>query len=320
MASSQRPFVSVVSLTYNRKDQVSALLSALRRQAYPAFEIILVDNASTDGTSQTIRQEFPEVTLIQAPENQRNYSYNLGIAAARGDYVVMMDDDGLPGSDDWISQVVECLESDPKLAVVACTVRMQDTGRIAADSPQFVPELQAPSGYPCAAYNGTGVALRKRAVEEVWPMYPKPFFHTYIELDLCTRLVDKGWKVKHFPEIEVWHCRASDGSDPTRNYYGLRNYYWYIWTRYPWPAVVFETAHQLAYNLKLVSRRQVPFSHLTEALCDAMKDFSEALRCRHPVSLSTVTYFRRVRRHGNWHGIAPESVSASTITKAEELR
>jgi len=201
------PQVSVISLTRNRREQISNLLHALRQQDYHPFEIIVVDNASTDGTAEFIIKEFPEVQLIRSSKNDGNYSYNLGVNAAKGVYLLMTDDDGLPMKSDWIRQVVMRFETNPRLGAVACTIRMSDTGKIAFDSPQFWPEGNLESGYPCVAYNGTGAGLRTEAIRNLMPIYPKYYFRSWIELYLCTRLLQTDWDVRCFPNIEVWHCR-----------------------------------------------------------------------------------------------------------------
>jgi GT2 family glycosyltransferase len=309
MDSRPSPLVSVISLTYNRKDQIAKLLLSLRQQEYDPFEVIVVDNASTDGTADFIGSEFPEVRLLRSPENLRNHSYNLGIEAAEGVYLLMMDDDGLPAEVDWIARVVTQFEANPRLGAVACTIRMKDTGRIAHDSPQFVPEGSLESGYPCAAYNGTGAGLRATAVRGLMPVYPKPSFHSWIELHLCTRLLQDGWDVRHFPDIEVWHNRASGSGVPTLAYHGLCNYYWYVWQFYPWPHVLSETLHELSSRLKLAVQGQMPFRHYWHATRDAFLGSRAALTQRQPISKKTLAYLRRVRRHGNWHGIVPETVA-----------
>lgn len=308
MVSNQSPLVSVVSLTYNRKEQVGNLLRALRQQDYRPFEVIIVDNASTDGTATFIEAEFPEVRLIQSPENLGNFSYNLGVEAARGVYLLMIDDDGLPAKADWIQQVVARFEANPRLGAVACTVRVQDTGKIAPDSPQFVPQGSLESGYPCVAYNGTGAGLRAAAVTPLIPIYPKPYFRSWIELYLCTRLLEAGWDVRCFPDIEIWHCRPSGCSDPPLAYYGLRNYLWYVLEFYPMPHLMFELLHYLGSRTKLMLQRKIAVDLYLRSFWDAIRDFTDAIGYRTPISPSLVAHLKWVRRHGNWHGIAPAVV------------
>lgn len=304
-----KPRVSVVSLAYNRRENVRELLTALRRQTYPAVEVILVDNASPDGTAEMVRQQFPEVRLIEAGDNLGMVAYNLGFEAARGDYILVMDDDGLPGSDDWIAQVVARFEANPRLGAVSCTIRMRDTGRLAHDSPQFVPKSDDPAtGYPGVAFNGTGAALRTEALRQVG-YYPWHFNIVFLELYVCSKLVDASWDVRHFPELEVWHSRSSGSNLRHADYYGLRNYFWYVWELYPTSWMLYETAHELGRVGKTVWRKDAPLNKALRSLADAFKGFRQPFRQRAPLKPETVAYLRWVRRHGNWHGLAPELVA-----------
>jgi GT2 family glycosyltransferase len=300
-----KPDVTLVSLAFNRRENVRELLTSLHYQSYPSFEVILVDNASSDGTVEMVRSDFPEVELIESGSNLGMVAYNLGFEAARGDYILVMDDDGLPGSDDWIAQVVARFEANPQLGVVSCTLRMRDTGRLGHDSPQFVPKGDEQLGYPGVAFNGTGAGLRAEALHAVG-YYPVYFFRTYLELHLCTRLIEAGWTVSHFPSIEVWHSRPSRSSFRPGMYHGLRNYYWYVWERYPLQSVFYETLHRTGYYLKLGRKGATSWWELTRALRDTLLGIHNPLRHRKAISPGTLRYLRWVRRHGNNHGLAPE--------------
>ena len=265
-----------------------------------------MDNASTDGTAEMVRRDFAEVRLIETSANQGMVAYNLGFEAAQGDYILVMDDDGLPARDDWIAQIVARFEANPRLGAISCTIRMRDTGKIAHDSPQFVPEGNDGAGYPGVAFNGTGAGLRTAALRGAG-YYPWHFFRTYLELHLCTRLLGQGWHVLHFPELEVWHCRQSQSAqERPYTYFGLRNYYWYIWELYPRPQVLGETFHELGSRFKLLLGGRIPVSLFWRATRDAFLGMRKALALRHPVSTDTIGHMRRVRRHGNWHGLTPE--------------
>ncbi len=295
------PLVSVVVLTHNRRDSVLALMEALQQQDYSHREVILVDNLSTDGTIESVTASYPSVSILRSPRNLGAPTYNLGLANAKGRYVLLMDDDGLPCTVGWISQVVEVFESDPHLGAVACTIRMRDTGLIAYDSPQFIPHGSSASGFPAVAYNGTGAGLRMDAVRRVGD-YPSGYFLSWIELHLCTRLIDAGWSVRYFPDIEVWHCRASGPVRRPNTYYALRNYLWYVWAFYPWPDVFTETGHYLASCAMRVVRGDVPLRIVARALGAAFVRWPSEPSTRRPISRETLNYLRSVRRCGNISG------------------
>jgi len=247
----------------------------------------------------------PDVRVFRCPQNFGNVSYNFGFANARDKYILIIDDDGLPASSDWISQAVNRFESNPRLGAVACPIRMRDTGRVAYDSPQFVPDGDHINGFPAVAYNGTGAGLRADALRQVG-YYPFHFFISWSELHLCTRLIEAGWQVRYFPSPEVWHSRPSGSTDRPWTYYGLRNYFWYVWTFYPWPQVLRETFRYLGYCLKLVLKGQLALSLLTRAWFDLCVGWPRISSNRQPVSHRTIAYLHRVRQCGNRCGLVPE--------------
>jgi GT2 family glycosyltransferase len=289
---------------------------ALRRQTYPSFETIVVDNNSLDGTADHIRRQFPEVRLIETGENLGMVAFNLGFEAAKGEYILVIDDDGLPAREDWISQVVSRFEANPCLGAVCCTIRMRDTGRVAHDSPQFAPNGDGERGYPGVAYNGTGAGLRAEALQQAG-LYPWPYFINYLELHLCTRLIDKGWQVRYFPGIEVLHCRPSGSSHPAASYYGLRNYYWYVWQFYPWPTVLAETLHGFGWRCRSVLRGQVSFALHLRSTWDAFSALGHVIGKRQPVSRDTLAYLRTIRRHEDRSGRVAEVVRCKACGQGE---
>jgi GT2 family glycosyltransferase len=304
-SSASDPLVSVVSLAYNRRANVLELLEALRWQDYRNVEIVLVDNNSQDGTVGAVESAHPEVRLFRCPQNFGMVSYNFGFANARGQYILVIDDDGLPASSDWISRVVACFEADPCLGAVACTIRMRDTGRVAYDNPQYSSVGDELAGFEAAAYNGTGAGLRAEGLHKVG-YYPFAFFRSFLELHLCTRLIDAGWEVRYFPKLEVWHSRPSGSTNRPVTYYGLRSYFWYLWTLYPWPEVTTESIRYLGYCLKLLLRRHLAVTVLARALRDACLGWPRLSADRRPVSSSTVTHLERVRAYTNRSALVPE--------------
>jgi GT2 family glycosyltransferase len=304
MNSTSSPLVSVISVAYKRRDNVLKLMEALRQQDYTNFEVIVVDNDSQDGTAEAIEALYPEVKVLRSPQNFGMVAYNFGLANAKGKYILVIDDDGLPASFDWISQVVNCFEANPRLGAVACTIRMCDTGRLGYDSPQFVLNGDLTHGYQTVAYNGTGAGLRATALHQVGH-YPFHFFRSWLELHLCTRLIEAGWEVRYFPSIEVWHSRPSGSINRPVTYYGLRNYLWYVWTFYPWPQVAGETIHVLGSRLKLTLTRRMPLGTFMKALMDGVLGWLCQPSTRQPISHETLTYLRRVREYSNDQGVVP---------------
>ena len=81
--------VSLVICVWNRRDDLRENLHAIGRQTLPPLEVIVVDNASEDGTPEMVREEFPDVRLIRMPHSGYGAceTFNIGFATARGEYV-----------------------------------------------------------------------------------------------------------------------------------------------------------------------------------------------------------------------------------------
>jgi glycosyltransferase involved in cell wall biosynthesis len=106
---SYRPLVSVVIPTYNRNRQVQAALKSVLAQTYPEFEIIVVDDGSTDGTGETLQQivssqgsSSKQVRYFFQPNQGQSAARNKGIDEARGEWVAFLDSD-----DVWVPEKLE---------------------------------------------------------------------------------------------------------------------------------------------------------------------------------------------------------------------
>lgn len=305
MNESSQPLVSVISLSFNRRNKINNLMIALYKQNYRNFEIIVVDNNSQDDTVEFLRSNYPEVKIIRCPENFGYVAYNFGFSNAQGEYLLIIDDDGLPASKDWIDRTVSYFESNPRIGAIGYTIRMQDTGLLAYDSPNYELSSNSVVGYPSAAFNGTGAALRSLALDEVG-LYPFYFFRSWCELHLCTRLIEHGWEVNYVPDLEVWHCRPSGSINRPITYYGLRNYFWYIWSFYPWPQVFTETIRYLVSCFLAVMQGKLKLTILLKASYHAANSWSQYSKERKPISNSTLISLKRRREAGNEHGVVKE--------------
>ncbi|HET9257638.1 MAG TPA: glycosyltransferase family 2 protein, partial [Pseudonocardiaceae bacterium] len=109
--------VTVVIATRNRCPELIRTLRHLRALAPPP-PVVVVDNGSTDGTAQAVREEFSEVVVLELPRNYGASARNLGVLAARTPYVAFSDDDSwwAPGA---LRQAATVLDNHPDLGLVA---------------------------------------------------------------------------------------------------------------------------------------------------------------------------------------------------------
>ena len=110
----KKNLASIIIVTYNHREYLDACLKSVLKQDYP-HEIILVDNCSQDGTVNFVKEHFPEVIVIESPDN-RGYGAgnNLGVKHARGEYVVILNPDTIV-EEDWLSSLLSPLRHQPKV-------------------------------------------------------------------------------------------------------------------------------------------------------------------------------------------------------------
>lgn len=114
----KKPRVSVVIPTHNLKKELLVCVESVVNQDYSNLETIVVDNASTDGTYEAVKEKFPQVKLFRNPKNLGvTGGRNAGIKNATGEYVFFFDHD-MVAEPNMISELVKVAQSDPKIGIV----------------------------------------------------------------------------------------------------------------------------------------------------------------------------------------------------------
>ena len=231
----KQPLVSIVSVCWNRKNEIHESLLRIREIDYPNLEIIVVDNASTDGTATMIESVFPEVRLLHMPENSGVAAYNAGFKTAQGEYIVILDDDSFPHQDS-LKRMVKKFENDPSLGVVAFDVRnfynYDDVKNETIETGENLETVAAAKDY-LLAFNGAGAGVRREALEQAG-FYPEEFFLYWNEQDTAFRILDKGYDIQFFSDVVAYHKFSPlNRSSRRAPFYYTRNAFWLIWKNYP---------------------------------------------------------------------------------------
>lgn len=114
--------VSVITVSYNGSRLLPRLLESLRRLTYPSIETVVVDNGSTDGSADLVRQRFPWVRLVEAPGNLGFAGgNNLGIRETRAPFVALINNDAFP-EPEWIDRLLAAAEADDTVAAVTSKI------------------------------------------------------------------------------------------------------------------------------------------------------------------------------------------------------
>ena len=235
--------------THNRVDELRTTLVSLRDRRGVEFETIVVDDASSDGTAEAVRAEFPEVTLVRFESNRGSVAArNEVLRRASGEIIVGLDDDSRFIEPDAIGPpLVVRMRAEPDLGILSFQPigperpeRMTESGRLRGE-------------WHCSSFAACGVAIRRSVLNKTG-LLPEFFFHAYEEPDLCLRVWDAGYRVLQWNEVVVYHAFTPQGRNEQRTHRRhARNEAASVLMRYPphlaGPAAAYKLASQLRYAM-----------------------------------------------------------------------
>lgn len=212
----EEPLVSVVVLNFNGGDVLRECLRSVSRTEYSDFEVIVVDNCSSDGSCLVVEREFPQFRLVR---NSGNFGYskgnNVGIACSRGDFVVLLNNDTVvtPG---WLSELVREARRDPdcfyqpKILFVGSD-RINSAGNCVQlfgfAFPRGLGEVdvgQYDGKCEVSYASGACVLASKRLVEDVG-LLDEGFFTFYEDVNWGWRGLMRGFRTVYVPSAVVYH-------------------------------------------------------------------------------------------------------------------
>jgi GT2 family glycosyltransferase len=246
MPASPAP-VAVVIATRNRGPELLGTLTRLRAlDEQPP--IVVVDNGSTDGTTELVRGQHPGVQVVGLRRNHGGAARNLGARLVDSPYVAFSDDDSwwAPGA---LSRAAELLERHPRLAVLAARVLVGPDQRLdpvcdeMAHSP--LPPADDLPGPSVLGFIACGAVVRRAAFLEAGGFDVRLGVGGEEEL-LSVDLAARGWGLAYVEEV-VAHHHPSPSRDPSgRRRVQVRNALWTAWLRRPLGGAARQTAHLAA--------------------------------------------------------------------------
>jgi GT2 family glycosyltransferase len=219
--------LSIIILSYNRWEALERTLAQLDQQPAvrgdderSAARIIVVDNASTDGTQARVRECFPQVQLIELEQNQGAGAFNIGAATSHDDLLLILDDDACPDAA-ALSSAIDLLARRPDLAAVALHPMHPQTRQ--SEWP-WAARRQGPlENFPAM---GCGNLVRRSAWASVGG-YEGAFFLYRNDVDLALKLLNAGHGVYFDPSWVVWHDSPAAARKSLRWFeLAMRNWVW----------------------------------------------------------------------------------------------
>ncbi|MEJ6006934.1 glycosyltransferase family 2 protein [Paucibacter sp. AS339] len=223
--------LSVLIVSYNSRPQLPALLNLLMQELAPLdAELLLVDNASHDGSADLVAEQFPAVRLLRSRQNLGfAAANNLAARAARGRILLLLNPDALPERG-AIAQGLALMRQHPEVGLAGACLRdeqgrQQPSGRMFPSLPQeaivlsglaarfprsrwlgWLDRSWADPAQPATVdwVPGAFALLRHRLFDSIGG-FDERFFLYYEEVDLCRRIQAAGYRVQYWPQLKVQH-------------------------------------------------------------------------------------------------------------------
>ncbi|MBI3752951.1 MAG: glycosyltransferase family 2 protein [Deltaproteobacteria bacterium] len=324
------PLVSIVIINWNGLKFLEKCLKSLFHQTYHDFEIILVDNGSTDGSVQFVKDKYPQVIIL---ENKNNAGFaaanNQGIRAAGGKYIVLLNND-TEADKDWLKNLVSAAgDSDTHIGMWACKILSlhdisvidsvgglliskcgiaKGRGRNEKDVKQYDREEEVFIPSACAAM------YRKEALDQVG-LFDEEFFAYCEDTDLGMRARLAGWKTLAVPDAVVYHHYSGTTGKytPMKAYLVERNHLWVAVKNFPismlmvFPII---TLWRYIFHIYAIATKRGAggrytdrfsktslFVILLKAYKDAIKGIPKMLKKRHSIMGKRMVSHREIK---NW--------------------
>jgi len=228
-----QPEISVIIVSWNVKELLEkCLLSLQQTNQTTSFEVIVVDNASNDGSARMVKEKFPDIRLVANTENQGfAQACHQGVKNAQGQFFLFLNDDTEVGEESLQTSVL-CFRSNPNTAVVGCKILNPDRS-LQLSVRQFpsvyslvITLLKLHNFFPrlLQSYLQTGFDYTKPAeVEQVMGAFfltsrqlwrelggfDTGYYIWFEEVDYCRRAIEQGYLVRYCPETSIVHHRGA---------------------------------------------------------------------------------------------------------------
>jgi len=234
-------FVSVIIVNWNGIRYLEKCLKSVLSTDFPHFEVILVDNASTDDSVAFVKERFGHDQRLKIVQNKRNVGFaegsNIGLKHAKGKYIVFLNNDTEVNSQ-WLEELVKVLQSDGSVGAAQSKLLLMnernrfdcaggfidyygyswERGRNEEDEGQY--DRVADVFYA----KGAAMIVKRELLDMVGTFDPK-FFMYFEETDLCWRIWLRGYRVVFVPSSKVYHVAGGTAKQTFfSKYFLIRNH------------------------------------------------------------------------------------------------
>jgi GT2 family glycosyltransferase len=286
--------VSVVVLNFNRREELKITLTSILAQSHRTLEVIVADNASSDGSVQMVRNEFPGVRILALPQNIGSRARRKAAEQATGRYVMMYDDDSGPATRDDMSQLAFFFDRRPEISAVCTAIYRTRSGYFeTAGWEHFGVGGDAENGYEGLFVHGSGTAYRRQDLLASGA-FDNELFWGDEEFDAALAIAARGFRIVYLPSIVTNHRASLINRSKQRYFRGAVRNHILTFHRYFDRAEAFEYSAKEVFYQTALARLSFPYVWL--GFWDAVRILTNG-PMKEPRHLpeSTRAYLREVR-------------------------
>lgn len=290
--------VTYMILSYNRRDDLIETIDSLLVQDYEKIEIVVVDNNSTDGTVEMVKQKYPMVRLIASSVNTGvTGGRNIGAENSSGEIVVMIDDDSIIKDKKATQNIVQYFKEDENLGVLGFKVINYFTEQLTSWHYPLKGDEWVNKSFETCYFPGGGMAFRKSILDKM-ELFPDDYFYSTEEIHFAYRVIDAGYSIKYTPKVVIWH-KISPLSRPNwrRHYYDLRNHLLFALELLPLTEAIKHITLWVGFSF-LRALKQGFTRYFFKAIFDGVLLIPAKLKKRKPLQRETVIKLKQLRNKG----------------------
>lgn len=277
--------VSIIIVSFNTKDLTRQCLASVR-EWYSDAHVVVVDNASKDGSAEMVQDEFPEVELITLDRNAGfGGANNIGYERCKdSDYVILLNSDTIV-PDKSLQQCIEFMDTHPEIGATSPRLVGMDGQPQQAQHPfPTVNDIFRKAFWKKSLYQlevdendswlaGTCLCVRREAIEQAGGLFEHKLFIYWEDADLSSRLLKAGWKLRVVIDACIRHYGGASGGGPDASrrpdlhtWYTYGRHYWFCQHR-PFReyatvcAMDFIDVFRTSLRAAIRKSRRVEFSH-----------------------------------------------------------
>jgi len=253
--------LSIIIPNFNGKQFLKVCLDSIKNQNHIFYEVIIIDNASSDGSVQYIHENYPEFTLIQNKENLGfAAAVNQGIKSSSSEYIFLLNND-VELEQDSISNLLKCIKKDKNIFGVSSKM-IQYTDRSKMDDAgdeytilgwtRKVGDGKSPELYNAERETFSvcaGAALYRKSILDELGYFDEKFFAYMEDVDISYRARIRGYKCVYCPDAVVYHFGSGTSGSRYNEFkirLAARNNVYVPYKNMPWPQLALNGIFLLA--------------------------------------------------------------------------